>query len=92
MNIGVHHLGCRGYPGKEDVWEKEDQAYERAQVENPWHKYKDPKTQRFLRSRYHKVNDKGEIVKDPTVVQGVHLVTDDKVKNLETIVVSNLPA
>ena len=55
-------------------------------------KYKDPKTQRFLRSRYHKVNDKGEIVKDPRVVQGVRLVTDDKVKDLEGIVVSNLPA
>ena len=35
MNIGVHHLGCRGYPGKEESWEKEDQAYEQAQVENP---------------------------------------------------------
>ena len=51
-----------------------------------------PKTQRFLRSRYHKVNDKGEIVRDPKVVQGVCLVTDDKVKDLEGIVVSNLPA
>ena len=27
LNIGNHHLGCRGYDGKEPIWEKEDQAY-----------------------------------------------------------------
>ena len=92
LNIGNHRLGCRGYDGKEERWQKEDQAYIEAQVENPWHKYKHPETMRFVRSRYHRENESGELVTDTKVVQGVRLVADQKVKDLEEAVVSNLPA
>ena len=39
-NIGHHGLGCRGYEGKEPIWEKEDKAYRDAGLVNPYDKYK----------------------------------------------------
>ena len=42
-NLGNHHLGSRGYPGKQDIWDKEDAEYEAANKLNPYKKYKDPK-------------------------------------------------
>ena len=43
LSIGNHHLGCRGYDGKEPIWEKEDQACREQGIENPFDKYTDPK-------------------------------------------------
>ena len=90
-NIGHHGLGCRGYEGKEPIWEKEDKAYEDAGIENPYDKFKDRLFKRYVRSRYHKEIG-GKRVTRPDVVVGVDLVTDKKVLALEKAVVSNLPA
>ena len=90
-NIGHHGLGCRGYEGKEPIWEKEDKAYRDAGLENPYDKYKNKLFRQFVRSRYRKEMG-GKRVTKPEVVVGVDLVTDKKVQALETAVVSNLPA
>jgi uncharacterized protein YfbU (UPF0304 family) len=92
QNIGNHHLGCHGYDGKEEIWEKEDREYIAQGIEKPYDKYTHPETKRFIRSRYHKETETGKLVTDPKVVQGVVLVADQKVKDLEKAVVSNLPA
>ena len=87
-NIGRHRLGCRGYDGKQEKWQKEDQAYIDKCIENPYDKYKDPHFRAFVRSRYHKEMD-GKLVTSPHVVEGVVLVTDPKVVEVENAVVSN---
>ena len=92
LNIGNHRLGCRGYDGKEPIWEKEDQAYREQGIENPLDKYRDPKVKNFVRSRYGKEKESGELITDPKVVQGVRLVADQRVKDFEKALVSNLPA
>ncbi|KAK1664339.1 hypothetical protein QYE76_052498 [Lolium multiflorum] len=71
LNIGNHNLGSRGYEGKEQYWEKEDEAYVNAGIENPWLKYKDPLERRFIRSRYHKKKLTGELVTDPKVITDI---------------------
>lgn len=92
MNIGHHRLSCRGYDGKEDVWAEEDRAYIENGLDNPYAKYAhDPEFQRYMRSRYRKETLTGELVTNPKVVRDVVLVTDDKVKEVERLVVSNLP-
>jgi hypothetical protein len=90
-NIGHHNLGCRGFEGKQPVWDKEDQAYINAGLEPPFAKYKDPLFRAYLRSRYHR-ELAGKRVTKPDVVVGVELVADAKVMALEKAVVSNLPA
>ena len=49
-NIGNHHLSCRGYDGKEPIWEKEDQAYRDAGIENPFDEFSHPETRKYVRS------------------------------------------
>ena len=90
-NIGHQGLGCRGYEGKEPIWEKEDKAMRDAGVDNRWEKIQDPLFRKYVRSRYRKEMG-GKRVTRPDVVVGVDLVTDKKVQALETAVVSNLPA
>ncbi|KAK1629083.1 hypothetical protein QYE76_003398 [Lolium multiflorum] len=84
LNIGNHNLGSRGYEGKEPYWAKEDEAYVKAGIENPWLKYKDPLERRFIRSRYHKKKLTGELVTDPNVITDIIWFTNDqKVLSLE---------
>ena len=87
-NIGRHCLCCRGYDGKADKWQKEDQSYAKKGIENPWAKYKNPLFRAFVRSRYRKEMDE-KLVTSPTVVEGVVLVTDPKVVQVENAVVRN---
>jgi hypothetical protein len=91
-NIGDHRLGCRGYPGKEPIWAKEDEQFISQGVENPYDKYPNPESKKFIRSRYHKEKETGELVTDPKVVKDVAFVTDEKTKAVEKALVRNLPA
>ncbi|KAK1678840.1 hypothetical protein QYE76_039688 [Lolium multiflorum] len=84
-NIGHHNRGCRGFEGKQPVWDKEDQAYINAGLEPPFAKYKDPLFRAYLRSRYHRELG-GKCVTKPDVVVGVELVADAKVMALEKAV------
>ncbi|KAK1660477.1 hypothetical protein QYE76_048636 [Lolium multiflorum] len=90
-NIGHHNLGCRGFEGKQPVWDKEDQAYINAGLEPPFAKYKDPLFRAYLRSRYHR-ELAGKRVTKPDVVVGVELVADAKVMALEKAVLTEQAA
>jgi hypothetical protein len=76
MNIGHHHIGCRGYEGKKPKWDKEDQAYIEQGIENPYDRYEETET--------------GKLVTNPIVVQGVVFRTDLKVVKVKKVVASNL--
>jgi hypothetical protein len=89
-NIGHHRLGCHGYDGKKPKWDKEDQAYIEQGIENPYDRYEYPLFRAFVKSRYRKETETGNLVTDPKGVQGIVLRTDPKVAEVEKVVVSNL--
>ena len=77
-NLGNHHLRSRGYPGVQEKWAKEDAELEAQKKPTPYIKYKDPKAQAYIRSRYY-------------FEKNGNLVTSQKVKDLEkTLLVRNL--
>src|SRR4051812_35942624 len=77
---GNHHLGADGYRSSKPKWDKEDAVYAAAGQPNPYEKYKgDPQTEFFVRARSYKDKETSNIVTDP------------KVKEFKTIVVSSLP-
>ena len=92
LNLGNHCLGSCGYNGKEEKWALEDQDYIDNDMLNPYDKYASREARNFVRSRFCKLDENGELVTDPKVVQGVRLDADPRVLALEKEVVSNLPA
>ena len=91
LNIGNHHLGCRGYVGKNPIWDKEDEAYRQAGIENPHNKFPTQQANDFLRSRYAKQTEDGKLVTNPKLVKDVKLVTSERVMTFEAKLVRNLP-
>src|SRR3954471_16668171 len=78
--IGNHHLGAGGYRSSKPKWNKEDAKYAVAGQPNPYEKYKgDSQTEFFVRSRSDKDKETSNIVTDP------------KVEEFKTVVVSSLP-
>ena len=52
QNISSHSLRSRGYLGKEPKWNKQDEEWEAQNVVNPFNKFADPLTKRFIWSHY----------------------------------------
>ena len=80
LNIGNHRLGAGGYRSSKPKWDKEDAELRAAGKPNPFDKYTDPQTKNFLRARFHVDKATSALVSN-----------DDKVKEFEAAVVSNLP-
>src|SRR3954464_1762045 len=78
--IGNHRLRAGGYRSSKPKWDKEDAEYAAAGQPNPYEKHKGgPQTEFFVRARSYKDKETSNIVTDP------------KVEEFNTAVVSSLP-
>ena len=81
-----------GVGRKHSHYYPEDKEFISEGKENPFDRFPDQQAKRFIRSRYRKVKETGELVTDPKVVKDVAFVMYKKVKAVEKALVRNLPA